>query len=82
MNRTCTGTTTCSTDFVTCQLRRFDKNIFETFFKQIEVGIFDMNLERIKLESSVLSWKVIDQVGKLLSNLERINEVEKLLYRS
>ena len=47
-------------------------------WKKREVGKSGMTLERMKLKSSVWSWKVRAEVVKFWFNLERFNEVEKL----
>ena len=46
-------------------------------WKKREVGKFDMNLERMKLESFHRSLKVRAEVGKVGLNLESTTEVGK-----
>ena len=64
LTRTCTGTTACSTDFVNCQLRRFDSKYFRNFFcetcswKKLEIGKFLFKFERAKR-----SWTELTEIG-------------------
>ena len=46
-----------------------------------EVGMSDIKLENMKLESSVQSWKVRAEVRKFELTVERINEVGKPAFK-
>ena len=65
-NRTCTGTKLCSTDFLTCQLRRFDKKYFRNFFLAI---FFIFLLEWYHTKISFYHYFLLDQYYTIRENV-------------
>ena len=55
--------------------------IGEFSWKDRGVGKFDMTLKRMNFESSDRSWLVQPKLEKFKINLERINEVGKILFK-